>query len=125
MSFSGQWIGITEAIRDLDAKDQRLSTLKKIQLNEVGRFMVNELKQNVHVWEKRKKGTHMRDTIGMTPHGDAVVVVVPKPYAEIENAREGTKPGHGPHNFADRAEATTLNVYDSKIRVRYDDFFAR
>ena len=82
--------------------------------------MVNELKRNVHVWEKRKTGTHMRDTIGIMQGGpDDVRVVVPKPYAQAENAREGVKPGHGTHNFTDKSEDALRRFWSSRIYSEY------
>ena len=115
-------VGIVDALRWSDDK-QRSQLLQKVIVNDVGRFMVNELKKRGHRWEKRKTGKHMVDTIGMTPVGNEVLVIVPKPYAQIENDRKGTKPGHGTHNFADQSEQQTITYYTPRIRTKYDDFF--
>ena len=136
MSYFGgsQFIGINDAIRWAESKSRDSKILRKVLANDAARFMVNELKINVHVWKpgKPRKKPHMRDVIKMEPAGDNALVSVPTNYAQIENDRPGTKSGgqgekihYDRHNFADKSYQTTMTEYTSKIRVKYDDFFNR
>ena len=106
--------GINNLERDVDQAALQL-------MEKISKVHQANLKKYVHVWESkyRPKGKpHMRDTIREEQRGaDFVVITVPTTYAKKENSRPGSKPGHGPHNFADMAEMDTARTFETMAKT--------
>ena len=119
MALSISVTGLNETIAALDRQINNLPVARRAILSEGSRFLVNELKRNAHVISGRMKASVRTESIT----DQAANVIVGVPYAIYENARAGTKPGYGPHNFADRAFSATQTEFQSRIRAGYDRLF--
>jgi hypothetical protein len=100
-------------------------TIKGLNERIAGINAVSTLKKNVHVWEKKKKGTHMRDSITVdsaTPQ--EAIVGIHKPYAIYENRRAGSKMGFGTHNFIDQSTPTIVQELGRQIALEYQRLFS-
>jgi hypothetical protein len=112
--------GLDETINRLNQQINDLPVARRAILAEGSRFLVNELKRNAHVISGA-----MRDSVRADLITDiSADVIVGVPYAVYENARAGTKPGYGPHNFADRAFQATQFEFQSRIVAGYDRLFS-
>jgi hypothetical protein len=97
---------------------------KKVIHTRIGEFLRDELISNVHYWEGKKTGSHMRDEIKLEVADESHAVVgVRKEYAQIENSRPGSKSGYGPHNFADISLQTTETEGLKIAKEEYDKLF--
>jgi hypothetical protein len=128
VSFRIRVEGIPQNIQGINNIDRDLDTAQRTLLGEISTTHQKNLKYYVHVWQpgKPRKKPHMRDTIREERRGpNYVIVTVPTAYAQTENARPGTKPGHGPHNFADQAEIKTKAEFDPKIVKTVNDILSK
>ena len=115
--------GLDETINRLNQQINDLPVARRAILAEGSRFLVNELKRNAHVVTGA-----MRDSVNTESITDnEASVVIPVPYAAIENSRGGDKiptaktiGPYGPHDFADRAFQATEMEFQSRIRATYD-----
>lgn len=115
--------GLDEVINRLNQQINDLPLARRAILAEGSRFLVNELKRNAHVVSGKMRDSVRTDLITESEAS----VIIPVPYAAIENARRGEKVGtpntigpYGPHNFADRAFEATQNEFRSRIKAGYD-----
>jgi hypothetical protein len=116
-------LNFTQIAQDIDRKVRELAMMKAETLSQTESFLINQLKQNAHVWQPNEPRTkpHMRDTIKRERAGNNYrIVTVSARYSAIENARSGSKAtaGYAPHNFGDRSFATTVQVFDPKIKAK-------
>ena len=120
--------GLNEIIRSLDAMNREIPQVRVAVLNEGARFIVNEAKRNVHVVSGRLKGS-----IGIESQAqNSVTVAARTAYAAIENARPGNKVArpksvgpYGPHDYFTRAIAAFQQLFQSRIKVSFDNLWRR
>jgi Bacteriophage protein of unknown function (DUF646). len=102
--------GLDEIISNLERMRSESPNIIHDILQHGSDFMANQMRANAHVVTGRMKGS-----INNHVAGNEGVVEVPVPYAQIENKRVGSKPGFGPHDFADRALSATAQILPSII----------
>lgn len=122
-------VGVEQNLSAINNMEIELDQAAAKLMEKISQVHQANLRKYVHVWENkyRPKGKpHMRDTIREESRGpDFVIVTVPTTYAKIENARPGSKPGHGPHNFADLAERDTTQTFKTMVETDLNNVINR
>ena len=120
--------GLLESIRGLDGVMRDWPVVERAVLNEAGRFIVNEAKRNVHVVTGNLKASISIES--QTPK--SVTVSAKMPYAQIENARSGSKAQgpktvgpYGTHDYFTRATNAVTTTFASRIKANFDSLLSK
>ena len=114
--------GLDDAINGINQVIQDMSTTKRNALQNVSDFFVQELKFNAHVISGDMKNSVRSQQVTDSQY----LVEVGAPYAAYENRRKGNKGMSvlkGPHDFADRAERATRDMFSSIMATTYGNMF--
>ncbi len=112
--------GLPERITGIDNIMNGLDSTKQEILQEISTYMAEEMRRNVHVITG-----NLKSSITSSVLGDTAVVSAGAEYAVYENARVGAaKTNFGPHDFADRALASTEQRAPQIVSAALDRLFS-